>query len=97
MVIHLGNIPNGLPHFDWPEFSNKDKSFLDMIFSMGSGIIVLPLISSLEDISLCKLFGKIHFYKIFSLTCMLRHQIVALVSFPRAIFIIIPFPRLVLL
>lgn len=59
IYTYLGHIPYGLPRFDWPEFSNKDKSFLDIIFVMGSGIIVLPLISLLEDISLCKLFGKI--------------------------------------
>lgn len=59
-VMYIGHIPHGLPRFDWPEFSNKDKSFLDIIFFMGSGLIVLPLISLLEDVSLCKLFGKIH-------------------------------------
>ncbi|XP_022162618.1 sodium-independent sulfate anion transporter-like isoform X2 [Myzus persicae] len=54
----IGKIPHGLPHFQWPEFSNKDESFFDIIFFMGSGIIVIPLISLLENISLCRTFAE---------------------------------------
>ncbi|KAL4132119.1 hypothetical protein QTP88_009329 [Uroleucon formosanum] len=54
----IGKIPYGLPQFQWPEFSNNDKSFFDMIFFMGSGIIVIPLISLLENISLCRTFAE---------------------------------------
>jgi sodium-independent sulfate anion transporter 11 len=53
-----GKIPRGLPHFEWPNFSDNGTSFFDMVFSMGSGVIVIPLISLLETISLCKTFGK---------------------------------------
>ncbi|XP_060834113.1 sodium-independent sulfate anion transporter-like [Rhopalosiphum padi] len=54
----IGKIPHGLPHFQWPEFSNTNESFFDMIFFMGSGIIVIPLISLLENISLCRTFAE---------------------------------------
>lgn len=53
-----GKIPNGLPQFDWPEFSHNDESLLDMIVVMGTGIIVTPFISILENISLCRTFGE---------------------------------------
>ncbi|XP_050055447.1 sodium-independent sulfate anion transporter-like isoform X2 [Aphis gossypii] len=54
----IGKIPYGLPHFQWPEFSNSNESFLDIILFMGSGIIVIPLISLLENISLCRTFAE---------------------------------------
>ncbi|VVC34483.1 SLC26A/SulP transporter domain,STAS domain,Sulphate anion transporter, conserved site [Cinara cedri] len=54
----IGKIPNGLPQFDWPKFNDKDDNFLDMIVFMGTGIIVTPLISILENISLCRTFAE---------------------------------------
>lgn len=58
-VIFQGKIPHGLPQFEWPTFSDNGASIFDMVLSMGSGVIVIPLISLLETISLCKTFGKL--------------------------------------
>lgn len=72
--LHLiGEIPPGLPDFQFPPFSipeirnettneiiQNGESFSDMVTAMGSSLIVIPLIALLENISVCKAFGKIH-------------------------------------
>lgn len=65
----LGHIPPGLPPFEFPKFSiergNETIGFLQMCSEMGSGIFVLPLIALLENIAICKAFGKILLFKNF--------------------------------
>lgn len=57
----IGKIPAGLPSFDVPQFSvqrgNETVGFLEMVSSMKSNVIVLPLIGLLENISICKSFA----------------------------------------
>ncbi|XP_076168047.1 epidermal stripes and patches [Ptiloglossa arizonensis] len=58
----VGYIPGGLPTVQLPAFSytkndNITVSFVDMISNLGSGILVLPLISLMEDIAICKAFS----------------------------------------
>lgn len=62
----IGNIPPGLPSFQLPPFSipqnetasMPEESFLDMISNIGSGLIVIPLIALMENISICKAFAN---------------------------------------
>ncbi|XKL60739.1 hypothetical protein PGB90_007796 [Kerria lacca] len=56
----MGYIPPGMPTFEIPSFSTKNGTigFLDMVQDMGSGILVLPLVGILEDISICKAFAN---------------------------------------
>lgn len=70
----IGVIPSGMPDFRVPPFSipeirnetsgeiiQKGSSFSEMVSEMGSLLIVVPLIALLENISVCKAFGKCHF------------------------------------
>lgn len=70
----IKDIPPGLPSFELPPFSipeivvngtvtQEAETLSDMISSLGSGIIVAPLIGLLENISICKAFGEF-FHKI---------------------------------
>ncbi|XP_026750250.2 sodium-independent sulfate anion transporter [Galleria mellonella] len=58
----MGAIPSGVPVPRPPPFSyqradNTTADFLEMVSELGSGIIVIPLIVLLEDISICKAFS----------------------------------------
>ncbi|XP_076633194.1 epidermal stripes and patches [Colletes latitarsis] len=58
----VGYIPGGLPTVQLPTFSyikndNTTVTFVDMVSNLGSGILVLPLISLMEDIAICKAFS----------------------------------------
>lgn len=66
----IGTIPAGLPTVEIPQFQLAElrnetsgeiirpaESFLDIVAGMGSGLIVIPLITLLEDIAICKAFG----------------------------------------
>lgn len=72
----IGDIPPGLPTIQIPPFSTPDtynattnelirtgESFTEMFQSMGSFLIVIPLIALLENISICKAFGKLNMNK----------------------------------
>lgn len=54
----IGEIPPGMPALQVPTFSTDDESFGDMIASMGSGLIVVPLIALMENIAICKAFAN---------------------------------------
>lgn len=62
----IGDIPPGLPAVQAPPFSlsaeesatGEPESFTDMISSLGSGLIVVPLIALMEDIAICKAFAN---------------------------------------
>lgn len=54
----IGEIPPGLPSIQLPPFSMPDETFSDMISSMGSGLIVVPLIALMESIAICKAFSN---------------------------------------
>lgn len=67
----IGEIPPGMPSLQIPSFSIPDirnettneiihegESFAQMVHSMGSFLIVIPLIALLENISICKAFGE---------------------------------------
>lgn len=71
MFKMIGDIPAGLPPFMLPPFSIEEirnettgeiitpgESFGDMISSLGSGLIVVPLIALLENIAICKAFAN---------------------------------------
>lgn len=72
----IGYIPSGLPNFELPKFSltanetgtDHDEGFFQIVSEMGSGLIVVPLISLMENIAICKAFGK--FYRIVILSTM---------------------------
>ncbi|KAL4132116.1 hypothetical protein QTP88_009327 [Uroleucon formosanum] len=58
----VGKIPSGLPDFDFPKFSvMRDNGttigFFEMVSDMGSGVIVLPIIALIENLSICKTFS----------------------------------------
>lgn len=67
----IGEIPPGMPSFQVPPFSIPEirnettgeviqaaESFTEIVSEMGSSLIVIPLIALLENISVCKAFGK---------------------------------------
>lgn len=59
----IGYIPSGMPTLGAPPFGyakddNTTVSFFDMCGNLGSGILVLPLISLMEDIAICKAFAN---------------------------------------
>lgn len=56
----IGEIPPGLPTFQMPSFSvpETNETFSDMVASMGSGLIVVPLIALMENIAICKAFSN---------------------------------------
>lgn len=71
MFKMIGDIPQGLPPVQLPPFSIPEiknettgeiiqagESFSDMISSLGSGLIVVPLIALLENIAICKAFAN---------------------------------------
>lgn len=69
LIFLTGYIPDGMPNVRLPPFSytkddNTTVTFIDMASNLGSGILVLPLISLMEDIAICKAFCKLihHFY-----------------------------------
>ncbi|XP_037956543.1 sodium-independent sulfate anion transporter-like isoform X1 [Teleopsis dalmanni] len=67
-----GHVPLGLPEFGLPPFSInsvpanvtfedeevKGETFMEMINSLGYGLIIVPLIALLENIAVCKAFAK---------------------------------------
>lgn len=66
----IGEIPAGLPPVRLPPFSiaevrnstgdiiQEAQGFSDMVSSLGSGLIVVPLIALLENIAICKAFAN---------------------------------------
>lgn len=61
----IGDVEPGLPNFKAPPFEsrvgNETYNFVGMASKLGSGILVVPLLSILENISLAKFFGKLIF------------------------------------
>ncbi|XP_043790254.1 sodium-independent sulfate anion transporter isoform X3 [Apis laboriosa] len=59
--ILSGKIQSGLPNFSLPPFSshigNETYTFWQMTSHIGSGIIVLPLVSVLANVAIAKAFG----------------------------------------
>ncbi|KAH8263339.1 hypothetical protein KR044_007579 [Drosophila immigrans] len=70
--VLTGYIPPGLPSLALPPFSIAaqprnatagipdvpGETFLDMVQSLGYGLIIVPLIALLENVSVCKAFAK---------------------------------------
>lgn len=68
----VGYVPKGLPHFQAPPFSmdivtndtitgeiiTTHETFSEMVANLGSGLIVVPLISLLENMSVVSAFGE---------------------------------------
>ncbi|XP_020282601.1 sodium-independent sulfate anion transporter [Pseudomyrmex gracilis] len=59
----IGYIPDGMPALQVPPFGftkdeNTTVTFIDMVKNLGSGIFVIPLISLMEDIAICKAFAN---------------------------------------
>lgn len=55
----IGDIPPGLPSVQLPPFSmDSGETFSEMLSSMGSGLIVVPLIALMESIAICKAFSN---------------------------------------
>lgn len=61
-VMLTGEVKAGLPNFHLPPFEssvgNQTYHFSDMISELGSGCLVVPLLSLLETISIAKVFSK---------------------------------------
>ncbi|XP_013100875.1 sodium-independent sulfate anion transporter [Stomoxys calcitrans] len=67
-----GNVPQGLPKPALPPFSIeaqpgnatagipevKGETFFDMVGGLGYGLIIVPMIALLENVSVCKAFAK---------------------------------------
>lgn len=47
-----------IPSFGYMKDDNTTVTFIDMVGNLSSGILVIPLISLMEDIAICKAFGK---------------------------------------
>lgn len=54
----IGSIPSGMPDVRVPAFSSDDESFWQLVSSMGSGLVVVPLIALMENIAICKAFAN---------------------------------------
>lgn len=68
-----GYIPSGFPPIEFPSFSIpaanisnveavdvvEDESFWHLLQEFGTGLLVIPLISLLETIAVCRTFGKL--------------------------------------
>lgn len=76
--LFKGKIQSGLPTFSLPPFSsqvgNETYTFLDMCSHLGSGIIVLPLVSVLANVAIAKAFGK-HYELITSVKICIPREI----------------------
>lgn len=62
IIFSLGNIPSGLPDIGFPKFKMLSDDgtrigLIEMISKLGSGVIVLPIIAMIENLSICKTFG----------------------------------------
>lgn len=70
-LLIIGEIPSGMPDVKIPPFSlpeirndttgeiiQQGETFTEIVSQMGSSLIVIPLIALLENISVCKAFGK---------------------------------------
>ncbi|XP_014238195.1 sodium-independent sulfate anion transporter-like [Trichogramma pretiosum] len=61
-VVLTGHVKQGLPGLGLPPFqgkvNNETYHFLDMVQLMGSGCIVVPLLSILETIAIAKAFSE---------------------------------------
>ncbi|KAL6261738.1 hypothetical protein P5V15_006829 [Pogonomyrmex californicus] len=61
-VILTGHVKQGLPEFRLPPFEaqvgNETYTFIDMISSLGTGCLVVPMLSLLETISIAKVFSE---------------------------------------
>ncbi|XP_053688571.1 sodium-independent sulfate anion transporter [Sabethes cyaneus] len=62
----IGDIPPGMPSFEVPPFSlngnqtssGREETFSEVVSSLGSGLIVVPLIALMENIAICKAFSN---------------------------------------
>lgn len=59
----IGHIPGGMPAVQVPPFGftkddNTTVTFIEMLGNLSSGIVVIPLISLMEDIAICKAFAN---------------------------------------
>ncbi|XP_012145971.2 sodium-independent sulfate anion transporter [Megachile rotundata] len=61
-VSLTGHVKQGLPEFRPPPFqtyhNNETYNFIDMVSALGSGCLVIPLLSLLETISIAKVFNE---------------------------------------
>ncbi|ERL88400.1 hypothetical protein D910_05786 [Dendroctonus ponderosae] len=57
-----GIVPRGLPDIGLPathaEFNNSTSGFTDMVSSLGSGIIVVPLVAVLANVAIAKAYSS---------------------------------------
>lgn len=57
-----GKVEPGIPNFRLPDFSleinNKTVGFIEICEDLGSGIILVPLVSVLANVAIAKSFGK---------------------------------------
>lgn len=72
----MRDVPAGLPTVQLPPFSTSEnisgtiitETVWGMISDLSSGVVVVPLIGLLEDIAICKAFGKKNPQSFFSST-----------------------------
>jgi solute carrier family 26 (sodium-independent sulfate anion transporter), member 11 len=55
-------VPSGIPSFQLPNFTAKDGNetieFEEIVLDIGSGLILLPLVSILANVAIAKSFSK---------------------------------------
>ncbi|XP_046420105.1 sodium-independent sulfate anion transporter-like [Neodiprion fabricii] len=56
-----GSMGQGLPPLSWPpfstEFGNETLTFVDMVTGMGTTVVTMPIISTIEHIAIAKAFS----------------------------------------
>ncbi|XP_036149342.1 sodium-independent sulfate anion transporter isoform X2 [Monomorium pharaonis] len=61
-VMLTGHVKQGLPEFRLPPFEaqigNETYTFIDMVSALGTGCLVVPMLSLLETISIAKVFSE---------------------------------------
>lgn len=57
----LGKVTPGVPPFHLPAFKtkvgNETVEFFDMVQTLGSGIVILPVVAVLANVAIAKSFG----------------------------------------
>ncbi len=82
--ILTGEVEGGLPPFELPPFSTtdvktgKEYDFMGMLSALGSGIIIIPLISVLENMAIAKSFCK--FCPVVGLFYLVNNLVVQIVA-----------------
>lgn len=57
-----GDVPKGIPQFKFPslsaQFGNETVGYAEMMGSLGSGLVVIPLVAVLTNVAIAKCYSK---------------------------------------